>query len=709
MRKSLALLTVVLAVLFVATGCKNKPPLTPVRPAGPDSVIINTEATYTTWTTDPNRDEIRYVMDWADDAFDTSGYRKSGDTVAFTHTWSMVGTYAVRATAQDENGNWATDWSDPRNVVVYAGGDNNPPNKPATPQGPATIGTGELATFSSSATDPDGDSVQLRFYWGDDKVSIWSDWVPGGTTVSDTVRYEFRGVKQVYAVARDIRGDTSVLSDPASITVTGENSPPGKPTISGPARGIKDGPMYLFFGRAQDPEGDNVEYKFYWGDGRESNWTASGPHEVAVPESTRYTATGTYNITCVARDIDGAVSETSEPFAFEVVGEGSILWAVGTDECVSSPAWARGRNSANMVRPAVVIGNTDGWLMAVDAWQGEMLYDVSITTEGFTSSPAVSGDFSTVYIGSGTGQLFALNSEGREKWARPFPDSATDQDFGATPVVDGASIYCAGERRYVYKLRDAGNSAELAWTFEAREEIYASPVLAGGKLIACDDSGYVHFLNPDNGQPLFAPFACDGGITASPAVAASGNIYVGTVQGTMYALNPNGGKVWEYTITPFAQIYSSPVIANDGGVVFGADNGYLYKLNPGDGQPAAGWPVLLTTSDLPSTAAVCADGVIYVVSEDEKLHAVRENGTLYWPAPVDLYLPGANRSGRRPRSLATEELTPSVLIDQHGIIYVSPGTNGLFAIAGRSTGTLATTAWPMFQHDVRHSGKAGSW
>ncbi len=104
MRKSLALLTVVLAVVLLATGCKNKPPVTPVRPAGLDTVKVNVAATYTSWTTDPNGDQVRYVFDWGettDGAIDTTGYFASGDTASGSHAWAAIGAYALRVKAQD--------------------------------------------------------------------------------------------------------------------------------------------------------------------------------------------------------------------------------------------------------------------------------------------------------------------------------------------------------------------------------------------------------------------------------------------------------------------------------------------------------------------------------------------------------------------------------------------------------------------------------
>ncbi|HDR00171.1 MAG TPA: hypothetical protein ENN51_07815, partial [candidate division WOR-3 bacterium] len=658
---------------------------------------------YTSSTTDPNRDAVRYVFDWDDDSQDTTEYLASGALVTKAHTWTEVGTYALRVKAQDERGNWSADWSDALEVVVYLDGENNPPDPPTTPTGPDSTGTGVTVTFTTTATDPDGDAVQVRFSWGDGDTSAWSALAPGGSEFSAGHQYITRGPKQVRAQARDADGAESSWSDPATITVYGANTPPGPPMVTGPARGIIEGPMYLFFASARDPEGDDVEYKFFWGDGTASAWTAAQREGLPVPDSTRYAAVGSYQIRAIARDILGAVSDTSEPFTFQVVGEGEVLWAVSVEECISSPAFATVRDAGARMRPAIIIANSDGRVLAVDAWQGTELYDLTLEeSEGFNSSPAVSADGNSFYIGARSGQLFAFNNlERREKWTSPWPDSASDQDLGATPAVDGQSIYCAGEDGYLFKVNDDGTGASPVWSspFRAREEIYSSPVLANDRVIVCDDSGYVYFLNPADGQ-VMNDFKCDDGIVASPAIGADGTVYVGTDQGTMYAIAPDGSERWNYPITPFAQIYGSAVIAVDGGIVFGADNGYLYKLNAGTGQVMPGWPVMVTAGGLATTPAVSADGVIYVTSDDDVLHAVAQDGTVLWTVTLDM--PGLR--------LSTDELSPSVMIDQHGIIYAASTTDGLFAIAGRGpAGRLAATAWPMFQHDVRHSGKAGSW
>jgi outer membrane protein assembly factor BamB len=698
--------------VLLATGCKNKPPVTPVRPAGLDTVKVDVAATYRSWTTDPNGDQIRYVFDWGevtDAAIDTTGYFASGDTASGSHAWAAIGAYALRVKAQDENGNWSVDWSDTHMVYVTTeGGANTPPDAPATPQGPDSGWVNQWMAFSTSTQDPNGDSVQIKFYFDDNMASNWSTYVAGGTTVSDSIQYQYRGTKSVHAVARDVHGDTSDWSPAAALTIYAQNTPPGKPTITGPARGIKDGPMYLFYGRARDPQGDNVEYRFFWGDGTASNWTPANEHGIPVPDSTSYSVNGTYNIRCIARDIDGAVSDTSDPFVFQVVSEKTILWGLPYGEVVSSPALATVYDGTNP-RPGVIVGLGEGNVVAVDAWQGTELYKTTESTDPYHSSAAISSDGMTAYIGNSNGSVYAFDAHGARSWVRkPYPDTLSGEDMGATPAIDGASIYVAGEAGYVIKLTDNGTSPAIVWTRLLTSEAYASPAITAAGIVVADDSGYVYILSASDGAILHS-IRLDGGITSSPAIGTDGTIYIGTDQGTMYALTPTCTETWHYTIEPFAQIVGSPVIAADGGVVYGADNGYLYKLDRATGQPVTGFPVLLTQGDLISTPAICADGVIYVVSDDDKLYAVKDNGSLHWPNPVELILTANSRRTPRPRSFATDDLTPSVVIDEYGIIYIASNLDGIFAVAGRAAGTLADTPWPMFHRDIRHSGKSSAW
>ncbi|MCD6169583.1 MAG: hypothetical protein J7J76_03395, partial [Candidatus Latescibacteria bacterium] len=61
-------------------------------------------------------------------------------------------------------------WSD---IWHFRVSSNHPPNTPSTPSGPSAGYVGTSYTFSTSATDPDGDTLTYRFDWGDGNISSW--------------------------------------------------------------------------------------------------------------------------------------------------------------------------------------------------------------------------------------------------------------------------------------------------------------------------------------------------------------------------------------------------------------------------------------------------------------------------------------------------------------------------------------------------------
>lgn len=96
------------------------------------------------------------------------------------------------------------------------------------------------------------------------------------------------------------------------------------------------------------------------------------------------------------------------------------------------------------------------------------------------------------------------------------------------------------------------------------------------------------------------------------------------------------------------------------------------------------FPTGSTVSDSP---AVGADDTIYVGSfgYGGKLYAVNPDGSWKW----DFTTGGAVDS------------SPAVGAD--GTIYLGSGDGKLYAIYGDSPG-LANSTWPMFHHDLRHTG-----
>lgn len=98
---------------------------------------------------------------------------------------------------------------------------NTPPNKPSTPSGPSKLAAGDSGTYTTSATDPDGDQVQYRFNWGDGETSDWTDLVDSGTPASLSHSWEDPGTYDIKAQAKDSEGETSLWSDPFTVEIVG--------------------------------------------------------------------------------------------------------------------------------------------------------------------------------------------------------------------------------------------------------------------------------------------------------------------------------------------------------------------------------------------------------------------------------------------------------------------------------------------------------
>jgi outer membrane protein assembly factor BamB len=706
MRKSLLLTISMLAVLMLVAGCRNKPPRIPAKPGGLAHIGISDTATYASFTTDPNRDRVLYAFDWGDGTADTSDFIKSGDTIRQSHTWSALGLYPVKLMAKDEKGKWSADWSDTLNVSVG----NRPPKPPDKP----TIAGVDSITYpiavTSSATDPDGDSVQIKFYFGEAGTPTYGPRVASGAPFTDTVVYSTKGWKTVRAVARDVNGDTSEWSEPDSIYMHTPNVIPYAPTIVTrytPQRGIADGPAYRFYANSSDQYFDSLYYRFYF-DGTDS--VMSGLFPSGVDGYVEWTPTGdthTYNVKVRVFDQTGKTNDTLAETTFKTVAEGEVVWSI-PGEFVASPAlgtvvW-RGESW-----PAIIIGSLDEYLYVFDTYQGFIANTIVVDEQYDYNSSAAIGADGTRYVGNENGGFYAVGPNDTVKWRF----GTGDAPMSATAALGNGGIYCGGEDHRIHKLVDNGSSVTEAWSYLLRFEMTSSPAIGpDGKVYCCDDSGYVYCLNDDGTLSWEVLTAQDlnKGITSSPAIASDGTVYVGTEAGRLHALK-DGAIVWTYETDPRRPISSSPVVGPDGNIYLTCDDGKLYRIDQDSHQPVTDWPVVVSDSLLPvnSTPLLCADGIIYV-ADDDSLYAFdvdNPTGGRRWA--VELYIPPEMGSGHGPPRLSFDN-QPSAAVDQYGTVYIATesGDGGIFAIAGRPTGTLAATDWPMFHHDPKHTGRFGA-
>ena len=247
--------------------------------------------------------------------------------------------------------------------------------------------------------------------------------------------------------------------------------------------------------------------------------------------------------------------------------------------------------------------------------------NVSTLTEAWTattagsvhSSPAVANG--VVYVGSTDGKLYALdaagvtNCSGSPKTCAPLWTATTGGFVNSSPAVANGVVYIGSD---------------------------------DGKLYAFDAAGATNCSgSPKTCTPLWTATTGDS-VTSSPAVA-NGVVYVGSQDGFLYAFDATGATNCSGSPKVCAPLWkgnashgggylgSSPAVAN-GVVYIGA---YSPKFNAFDaagetncsGSPKSCEPVWTATTANPvnsvSSSPAVANGVMYIGSEDTKLHAYK--------------------------------------------------------------------------------------
>jgi PKD repeat protein len=160
-------------------------------------------------------------------------------------------------------------------------------------------------------------------------------------------------------------------------------------------------------------------------------------------------------------------------------------------------------------------------------------------------------------------------------------------------------------------------------------------------------------------------------------------VYFGSEDGKLYAIEENGLLRWMFTTGD--AVRSSPAIAIDGTVYVGSNDYNLYAINPDGTQKWA----FTTGSHVISSPAIAEDGTIHVGSYDYRLYAINPDGTQKWGFPTN------------------DSVFSSPAIATDGTVYVGSDDYRFYGIEGDS-GCLANTFWPMFHHDLGHTGRVGS-
>ena len=283
-------------------------PSTPSQPSGPSTGIVGIPNTYSTSSTEPNGDSIKYGFDWdADgDVDEWTNYKPSGQSVSLDHSWDAPGSYNFQVKAEDQFGD-QSGWSPTKSVQITTG---TPPNTPSAPTGEIEGTHNRQYTYHATTTDPDaGDKLYYKFDWDDGSDSGWKGPYTQGQDGSASHKWTSAGSFDIKVKAKDLAGSETDWSP--ALTVIMDNTAPGRPSKpSGPSHGIIR-KTYSYSTSSSDPEGDSIQYKFDWGDGSQSGWISLKTAEYSWSEE------GTYSVRTIARD-NWDESVWSAPLSVEI-------------------------------------------------------------------------------------------------------------------------------------------------------------------------------------------------------------------------------------------------------------------------------------------------------------------------------------------------------------------------------------------------------
>ena len=576
------------AIVFVG-GCKNNPSV-PLKPNGATQTFQYSTESYTTVSTDPKKKDIQYTFQWSDNASDTAltEFAKSGDTTAASHAWQANGSYKVKALATNADGLKSERWSDELTVTVGA---NARPNAPDAISGPDGGTPKDDIVIYTKASDPDADSIYIRFYPDIDnnptKSNGWLGPVASGEYVYDTIRYNAKGTYKVVAFARDIKGGISDSSPIKAITVGNvgigwwvysDNS--GSFAFS-PALALGTGELTVY--ASSDIES---VYAFTDKPGRPRPSVTRG----ALQED--YTS-------C----IDGPVLSADGQRLYIPADDGKLY-------CMDAPGLnTQYTFAADTFKTEATMPAVNGNILYLG--RGDSLYKITDNGTGFalngafngggevSYAPVISADGQKVFFGADTLGFFCVDPSLNMVWPAPFKAAGA---LTCVPAIDNNGYIWAGfEDSKLYGLDPA--SGAVVWSSDTGGSFVGSPVVgADGTVYACREDGHVIAHGTSNWDYTITGAT----INAAPCLAPDNTLVVHAelTDDIMIALSQTTGlPQWQITLpTPSKKgrkveaVGSSPTLGTFNRLYVGNNNdAYFYAVTVdtsvyATGLPSTPWP-----------------------------------------------------------------------------------------------------------------------
>jgi hypothetical protein len=440
-----------------------------------------------------------------------------------------------------------------------------PPDAPSVPRGSTTGGIMSAYEFSSSAVDPGGDNIAIRFDWDDGDTSDWSALMPSGGTATASHAWADTGTFYVRAQARNMANAVSEWSAELAVAVTPgwTHTYGGTDLDDGRAVAQTDDGGYVIAGYTKSfSQGETDVYLVRTTSAGDTVWTR---------------ATGS-----VGPDFGRAVQPTADGGCI-VVGEFTMgsnrqVWllkfdSTGADQWDRFLGYDANQEDGSDVQQTsdggyIIAGMTDWgvydddvFLVKTDAsgntvWYDDKGFDDS-DERAFSIRQTSDGGYiltgtTTQYDSDGDVWLVKIGADGATTWYKHYGGSAADGGRTVRQTSDGGYII-------------AGSSASIG---------------AGGSdfcLFKTDASGNLLWQMPYGGARdewcFCGEQTADGGyILAGPTMSFG----AGEVDYYLVKTDAQGNRLWERTFggTGYDWCYSVQQTADGGYVLVGAANSY---------------------------------------------------------------------------------------------------------------------------------------
>ena len=554
-------------------GCGRKP----LTPAAPWTDVVEDTLYFLATTTDPGGLKIEYMFDWGDGQLARTTRRyESGDTAYIRHTFTDPAWCEVRVQASNENGK-SSAWSPPLRFRKS----HAPVISDDTICGLVRWAVNRWYRASAQVTDPDGDSVSVKFIWDGDEGGTWTELEPSGSTFADSCLWTTTGLHTLKVVARD-KGNmvarskstkTVNVSEMAIVwnTYNEETYYDATPTL-----GLIDGEPVLYCGVSDVVDCRSLDGRLRW-----STVTPNGSGyapSISADGSRLYLSDFDSGLVCLDSRT-GRVEwclDSCVGFCTPAIGPDGAIYVFVPHDCISELYRVQDCGDSAAVQWGVPLGD-----------YGYVDNGVAIGRNGVVYTMAYDGLAECSF-------LVALDSNGRLLWQ----DSARIK-IGGTPVIDSHDrLLIADMAGGLYCLNPDGT---LAWSTTTGELDPGSVAIGhDDEVIVTDNDGRVRRFD-SNGQERWASnVGIYGGNTS--CVTQDSTVLAFDAGGSVFCIDKAGQILWEFSIRDSLGIdrqlakrfegqgQPSPVIGPDGDLYLATDYGLVRIAHGGLKMANTAWP-----------------------------------------------------------------------------------------------------------------------